>query len=131
MTELAAVLATLLPGDAPWPSGAVVADAVAADLAPGDWAALSASLPGGFTAGDEAALRAVEQQHPAAFERMVTAAYLAYYTEPSVRAVLEQVTGYEARPPQPLGYQLEPFDETLLERQRLRAPFWRDPDAPV
>jgi hypothetical protein len=44
-----------------------------------------------------------------------------------VRRVVEQETGYEDRPPQPLGYELEPFDEALLERQRARQPFWRRP----
>ena len=59
------------------------------------------------------------------FERLVTLAYTAYYIEPRVRAVIERETGYENRPPQPLGYALEPFDERLLDKQRQRAPFWR------
>ncbi len=111
MTTLSAVLATLLPGEAPWPSGAVVVNAVASALDGGtDLAALLAALPAGFAAGDEAALAQVEQDHAALFERIVTVAYLAYYTEPAVRAVLERVSGYEARPPQPSGYDLAAFD---------------------
>ena len=128
MTDrLAAVLATLIPGSAEWPSGATVAGMVAADLA-GAEAPVLAALPGDFAAGDEEVLKAIEAANPAAFERVVTALYIAYYTDPAVRRVLEARTGYEARPPQPLGYELPPFDDTLLDRQRERAPFWRDPD---
>jgi hypothetical protein len=120
---LAALLDTLLPGDADWPAAGRldgIEDEVAAEAAP-----VLAALPAGFAAGDEAALRAIEAAQPAAFERLVAAVYLAYYTHPAVRAVLERVTGYEARPPQPLGYELPPFDERLLDTQRKRAPFWR------
>jgi hypothetical protein len=120
---LTAVLDTLLPGDADWPSaGSLDGMAVEAEAAP-----ILAALPAGFAAGDEATLRAVEAAQPAAFERLVAAVYLAYYTHPAVRAALERVTGYEARPPQPLGYELPPFDESLLATQRKRAPFWRQP----
>jgi hypothetical protein len=120
---LTALLDTLLPGDADWPAaGSLEAIDVKAEAAP-----ILAALPAGFSAGDEDTLRAVEAEHPAAFERLVSAVYLAYYTHPTVRAVLERVTGYEARPPQPLGYDLPPFDESLLETQRRRAPFWRQP----
>ncbi len=128
MTRLDAMLSTLLPAEAPWPSGASVAAVVTADLPADDLAALLAALPSEFAVGDEAALRQVERDHAALFDRLVTACYLAYYTDPAVRAVLEQLTGYEARPPQPLGYALPPFDDALLDPQRRRAPFWRDPE---
>lgn len=136
MTErLARVLATLLPADGPWPLGAALAEIVGTDLAevPGGAAALARvleALPPDFAAGDEDALRLIEQGDSDAFGRVVAAAYLAYYTDPQVRVVLEHVTGYSARPPQPLGYELPPFDDALLERQRQRAPYWRDPEAP-
>jgi hypothetical protein len=127
---LASVLTTLLPGDADWP-GAGTLDGLAAQVAadaPSE--ALLAALPAGFAAlpaeAREAALRDVEAAEPAAFERLVAATYLAYYTHDAVRDVLERVTGYEARPPQPLGYDLPPFDDSLLETQRRRAPFWRE-----
>ena len=126
MNFLETLLATLLPGDADWPSGALIAADVAAD-APDAVAVLAEALPG-LAAGDEAALHAAEAAHPAAFERLVSAAYLAYYTAPPVREVLARLTGYENRPPQPLGYELPPFDPALLALQRARAPVWRDPD---
>lgn len=125
---LHALLDTLLPGDADWPAAGTlgeVAEEVAEVAAP-----VLATLPSGFAAAGpearEAALRDIEAAEPAAFEHLVAAAYLAYYTHPAVRAVLERVTGYEARPPQPLGYELPPFDEALLDTQRRRAPFWRE-----
>ena len=125
------VLDTLLPGDADWPPGGALdlAASVADDVGAETLRALLDRLPPDFAAGDadrrEAALHAIEAHLPDAFSRLVDAAYLAYYTAPAVRAVIERVTGYEARPPQPLGYELEPFDERLLATQRQRAPFWR------
>ena len=128
------VLDTLLPGDGPWPSARDVdlAQGLRADI-DGDSERqidiVLAALPPGFATADaqarEAALRAIEAMHPAAFEHLVTLAYTAYYVEPRVRTVIERETGYENRPPQPLGYALEPFDERLLDKQRQRAPFWR------
>lgn len=119
----AALLSTLLPGDAHWPAAGTLNLAL-------DTALLSpifAALPDNFAAGDEAALAAVERAQPAAFAALVHALYVAYYTHPSVRAVLAERSGYEARPPQPLGHELAPFDPVLLEPQRARPPFWRDP----
>jgi len=125
---LAALLDTLLPGDADWPAASTL-DGLAAGCET-EAAPLLPLLPPGFATLDadhrEAAARTLEAAHPASFERLVAAAYLAYYTHPEVRAALERLTGYEARPPQPLGYDLPPFDESLLEAQRKRAPFWRE-----
>ncbi|MBV8913186.1 MAG: hypothetical protein JOZ05_09135 [Acetobacteraceae bacterium] len=124
--NLASVLATLLPAEPPFPSGALVAETVAADLG-ADGLALLAELPPNFAAGDEGALRKLEAQFPEVFDRLVRAAYLAYYTNPDIRRVLEQVAGYPARPPQPLGYELPPFDDAMLDRQRRAPPIWREP----
>ncbi|MBT5267200.1 MAG: hypothetical protein HOL85_20370 [Rhodospirillaceae bacterium] len=66
-----------------------------------------------------------EEEAPDEFERLVVAAYSVYYTDPGVLAAVERLTGYEARPPQPLGHELEPFDEALLANVRRREPFWR------
>ena len=127
---LDAVLSTLLPGDGPWPDAGTLglAASLRADL--GDQAPpLGAALPEGFATADEASrvatLRALETGQPALFERLIAVAYTVYYVDARVRATIERETGYENRPPQPLGYALEPFDETLLDRQRQRAPFWR------
>ncbi len=67
------------------------------------------------------ALRSVELALPSFFAALVDHAYRGYYTRPEVQRVL----GYANRPPQPDGQQLPPFNVALLNRQRLRLPFWR------
>lgn len=135
--RLAPLLDTLLPGDgADWPAAGAhgLADRLAemAALAPGGPEALAEvleALPADFAQGaqetrDEV-LRGIEAAQPEAFASVVTAAYNAYYTDPHVRDVIERLTGYENRPPQPDGYDLPPFDETLLEPVKARGPIWR------
>lgn len=48
--------------------------------------------------------------------------YVAYYQHPRVMEAL----GREARPPHPMGYEMEPFDLTLLEPVRRRSKLYRD-----
>jgi hypothetical protein len=71
-------------------------------------------------------LSTVEKEQPAAFQAVLKAAYSAYYTDQTVRQILETETGYEARPPQPHGYELQSFDEELLEPVREKGPMWRE-----
>lgn len=136
MTDrLAIVLDRLIPGDAArgWPSaGAVGLAGKARRLAEERGERLDdllARLPPDFDeageAGEVAALEAFEADEPDAFARLILYAYGAYYTDPAVRAVVEERTGYPARPPQPEGYRLPPFDESLLATVRTRPPFWR------
>lgn len=126
-----AILATLLPGEGAWPSAGTLGlgAAMRVDLGTDDIAALEQALPTSFATlaapAREDVLRGIETAQPDLFDRLVAAAYTAYYVDPRVRAVIERETGYENRPPQPLGYALEPFDEVLLEKQKQRAPFWR------
>ena len=70
-------------------------------------------------------LKIMEVANPDAVETILKACYSAYYTDPEIRRILELKTGYEARPPQPLGYDMLPFDESLLEPVRARGPIWR------
>lgn len=128
---LDAVLSTLLPGDGAWPDAGTLGLGAMLRSDLGDAAAaLLAALPASFAQAAEAervaALQALESAQPALFERLIAVAYTAYYVDARVRAVIERETGYENRPPQPLGYALEPFDERLLDAQRRRAPFWRE-----
>jgi len=134
---LPALLDTLLPGDgADWPAAG--AHGVAARMddlaagAPGGSEALAAvleALPADFESRPpedrETLLRRIDADDPDRFARVVTAAYNAYYTDPAVRDVIERLTGYENRPPQPLGYDLPPFDESLLDAVKARGPIWR------
>ncbi|MGI9149202.1 MAG: gluconate 2-dehydrogenase subunit 3 family protein [Chloroflexota bacterium] len=66
-------------------------------------------------------LQTVEQRAAAFFVALVEHTYRGYYT----LAAVQRVVGWEPRPPQPLGHSLPPFDSSLLDRQRQRAPFWR------
>src|SRR5262245_49366836 len=60
----------------------------------------------------DAVLRDVEALQRAFFESLVSHVYQAYYNHPTVIALL----GLEARPPQPLGYALPPFDAAVTRR---------------
>ena len=89
---------------------------------------LDEALPGFLTLTDEeqdTVLRTVEQTQLVAFDRLVNFAYRGYYTDARVLRHLEATVGYPARPPAPLGHAMEPWDPTVLDRQRQRAPFWR------
>ena len=135
-----ALLDTLLPGDGTdWPAaGAHGLGARMTELAAGipdgteALATVLEALPEGFIAmtpeDREEALRAIEADMPGPFDAVVTAAYNAYYTDSAVRDVIERLTGYENRPPQPRGYTLEPFDESLLDAVKARGPIWRPVD---
>ena len=69
----------------------------------------------------DAVLEAIERASPAFFAALIDHTYRGYYTHPHVY----QAIGYVHRPPQPLGRALPPFDPAMLEKQRQRAPFWR------
>jgi hypothetical protein len=69
----------------------------------------------------ERILRAVEEAEPAFFAALVEHTYRGYYVRPEVHAAI----GYTTRPPQPLGHELAPWREELLQLQVDRAPFWR------
>jgi hypothetical protein len=134
----AAVLETLLPGAGPWPGARALgleADAWRlAGLVDGHAAAVRTTLDElgpEFASLDpserESRLRELEAGDPSRFAALRLLAYDAYYAHPAVLVVLERRCGYPARPPQPDGYELEPFDESRLQRQRQRQPFWRKP----
>ena len=69
----------------------------------------------------DAVLKDVEQSNPQFFEELVRQTYNGYYTNPRVFRGLDYTppTAEDAeRPP-------ELLDESILEQQRKRAPFWR------
>jgi hypothetical protein len=125
---LVAVLDRLLPenGDLAGAGGLGLGGQIPATAA----APVLAALPAAFTSLDAAAataaLQAVEAAQPAAFAELLKFAYIAYYRDPRVLARIEQATGYANRPPQPLGYTLEPLDPTLLDVVKARGPQYRD-----
>ncbi len=134
---LVILLDTLLPGDgSDWPAagqhGLANRTRELTALFPGGSEALEtilAALPNGFADKPqelrESQLKAIEDTEPEAFEKTVSAAYNAYYTDPTIRDIIEWLTGYENRPPQPEGYDLPPFDESLLDQVKARGPIWR------
>jgi hypothetical protein len=125
---LGTVLDRLLPpdGELPGAGGLGLAAGIPDEVA----APVLGALPPGFAAlpGDAqvAALRAIEAAAPAPFAALVKAVYTAYYQDQRVLAAIERATGYAARPPQPLGYDMEPFDPALLEVVRNRPPHYRE-----
>jgi hypothetical protein len=98
----------VLPGDARFPSAAAlpVAARIIERLThdPVD-AEVFARLIERTDAGEtpEAALHALATD-PAALQRALQCVYAAYYEQPPVRRLLEDLHGYPDRPPQPLGY---------------------------
>ena len=71
----------------------------------------------------DAVLRHLESEHGMFFDALVTHVYLGYYSHPDVITLL----GLEARPPQPLGYSLPPFDPTVIRSMRGRGTLYRQP----
>jgi hypothetical protein len=138
---LAAALDRLVPpnGDLPGAGGLGVAEPIERTLAGSatlrrlfleglvevDLAAGAAGFRSLDGRAQDEVLRRVEAGHGAFFAALLNHAYRGYYTHPRVLQSLERATGYPARPPQPLGQAIEPWDEGLLEKQRRRAPFWR------
>lgn len=129
---IAVLLDTLLPGDAEFPPAS--ATDLAARLAAHDRFAATpdpvlAQLPADFAklppAARAAQVRAAEAADPASFAALLTGAYSLYYTHPRVAAAIARTTGHAARPPQPEGYALPPFDPALVAIPAARAPRFR------
>ncbi|MFO0990879.1 MAG: hypothetical protein U1E67_02965 [Hyphomicrobiales bacterium] len=77
--------------------------------------------------GSKASVRAdnletVQRDRPDQFASLVTVTQAHYYTHPQVLAALN----WPARPPQPAGHALPPFDEGLLAPVRARGAIWRE-----
>lgn len=81
--------------------------------------------PGGFAAlePDQRAsvLQSASTETPEAFDSLIVHAFSGYYALPQVLAGI----GAPARPPQPLGHEMEPVDERLLARVKERPPLYR------
>jgi hypothetical protein len=129
---MSALLETMIPGDPDFPAASAIGlhDALAAhERFAAPYAAVLAELPANFdtlTQTDKvAALTAIESEHPARFNELTIGAYSLYYTHPQVAAVIERLTGHTARPPQPTGHPLEPFDLAMVAVPAARAPLYR------
>jgi hypothetical protein len=69
----------------------------------------------------DAVLRHVEARNPEFFSSLVAHTYSGYYSHAAVLRLLS----LDARPPQPQGYDLEPFDPNLLANVKRRGPMYR------
>ena len=69
----------------------------------------------------DAVLRQVEARNPEFFNALVAHTYSGYYSHAAVLRLL----GRDVRPPQPKGYELEPFDLNLLANVQERGPMYR------
>lgn len=131
MTDrLAALLDTLIPGDGDFPAAGTLGLALAGhDRFGAPLVAVLSALPEDFaqrSAPDRAAAaEAAEAAQPQAFSAMVVGVYSLYYTHPEVAAVIARLTGYAARPPQPGGHALAPFDPAMVAVPAARAPHYR------
>lgn len=66
----------------------------------------------------DAVLQEVQAQQSDFFEFLLRQCYNGYYTNPQIQDLI----GYQL--PAPGEYEYKPFDESLLEPQKRRAPFW-------
>ncbi len=86
---------------------------------------LAAHASGGYRALSEEqqvdALRQVEEAIPEQFSQFMQLVYTIYYMQPEVH---ERI-GWPGGAIQPDGFEVEPFDESILETARQRQPFWR------
>jgi gluconate 2-dehydrogenase subunit 3-like protein len=69
-----------------------------------------------------AVLQAVEKEMPGELRRLVVFALEAYYQSDPVIVAM----GWRTEPPQPLGHEVDPLEESLLEPVRKRGPLWRE-----
>ena len=67
------------------------------------------------------AIRSFESGSPEFFGALLSICYIVYYKDPRVHGRL----GWDGKPPQPDGQEMEPWDDSVLENIRKREPFWR------
>ena len=85
----------------------------------------SARVEGGFASLDDEqktnALKALDANMPKYFGLFVDLVYIVYYSDERVQNRI----GWRTGPLQPRGWELPPFDPTILETVSKRKPFWR------
>ena len=66
-------------------------------------------------------LKTFELNTPEHFNTIRTIVYIVYYKDSRVHKRI----GLDGQPPQPQGYDMDPWDESVLVNARKREPFWR------
>lgn len=67
------------------------------------------------------AIRAFEAEAPRLFSTLLSITYIVYYKD----ARVHERIGWDSRPPQPDGNEMEPWHDSVLDTVRKREPFWR------
>ena len=87
-------------------------------------AAFESSSPDFLTSSEsvqDGNLKTFESNNPEHFNTIRTIVYIVYYKDSRVHKRI----GWDGQPPQPQGYEMDPWDESVLENARKREPFWR------
>jgi hypothetical protein len=141
---LAAWTASIIPGDAHWPSARDAHAAAYIDATVGKAPATRPILLNALTNLERAAQAAYEKPFAAcdadqreallgdfsevdatgAFDMVLELTFEAYYRDPHVCAVMERRTGFRSELPH-TGSPMEPFDEARLERVKSLPPRYR------
>ena len=66
-------------------------------------------------------LKTFELNTPEHFNTIRTIVYIVYYKDSRVHKRID----WDGKPPQPQGYEMDPWNESVLENARKREPFWR------
>ena len=66
-------------------------------------------------------LKTFELNTPEHFNTIRTIVYIVYYKDSRVHKRID----WDGKLPQPQGYEMDPWDESVLENARKREPFWR------
>jgi gluconate 2-dehydrogenase subunit 3-like protein len=66
-------------------------------------------------------IKSFETSAASDFANVLEVIYIAYYSRPEVHSRI----GWRTGALQPQGFELPPFDESILDSVRQRAPFWR------
>ena len=69
-------------------------------------------------AKQETVLKEIQAENPAFFDLVLRQCYNGYYTNPQIQDLI----GYQRTTPE--SYQYETMDQSLLEPQKQRVPFW-------
>lgn len=67
---------------------------------------------------------ALEERLDRQFQALLMVVYSEYYTDPAVLKVIAAETGYR-HPPQPFGYEMPAFDDSILQTVKNAPSSWR------
>ena len=87
-------------------------------------AAFESNIPDFLTSSEsvqDGNLKTFESNNPEHFNTIRTIVYIVYYKDSRVHKRI----GWDGKPPQPQGYEMDPWDESVLVNARKREPFWR------